>query len=642
MDPVESTDSRNEAVLAGNSAQSSLMAMFMPTLLQLSKSGVSRVQDKYASDEVLKDGKMETGSGIIDEIDSYQQYVKPKELDKDTAESAELQQHTKRCVEPVTINDSPPGHLEIALERLISRLSRVEDICLRFEEKMLKPIESIEARLQQVELQLEKLAKNSHNFGLPHCTRISAPAFSCSESNSSSFYNDQSDYPPSGASELEKKDFSCNNMPEAELSHDANFHPSLVVSAPEFSCCEGEEDNDDLKPLKDSPCIRPKKSLSVDDALAAALNGFLSTAATNPSEHIQTNLGHSSKVNEENQYQVLAESCQIKAQEFPAADNGNKDSSQYAQVLAIKAPDFTADETGSEEHLNYTQSSLDMASATENEKKDHGDEMVPPSIQSNSLSTSAGSCDFGKNESSDDSGSASNGDFPAVSVKVSGICLGKEHLNGSSEVNMIDSYFEGNTSSGPVETSNDSAPDLAKDSVEIGRHLISDETNPLGKSTGFNPYDQDNASEQVLGHESECVSDVLERYAAAERCFKDDTPNVSESSHASLLDFEFPILEVKFTSDVYTSTKSPLEALLDGEAESNTEAPSINATGNDDGNNEQTNAVITNGSKTTDLLPINHLLLDLGASAADGSSNLDGVSDNLCTPSSPEMNVSLI
>ncbi|KAI3448881.1 hypothetical protein Pfo_005546 [Paulownia fortunei] len=615
-DPVESTDSGNEAMLAGSSTQGSLMAMFVPTLLQLSKSAVSQVQDKHASNELLKDDKMETGSRRIDEVDVglevnqvHKQYVKPKELDMDTAESAELQEHTstKKCVEPINMNHLPPGHLERALEQLISRVSRVEDICSRFEEKMLKPIESIEARLQNVEQQLEKLAKNSNYIGLPHCTRISAPSFSCSESNSSSFCNEQSDYPPCGASELETKDFSSNNMPES--SHDANFHPGLVVSAPEFSCGEGEEDNDDLKPLKGSPCIKPKKTLSVDDALAAALNGFLSTAIIHPSEQIQTTSG----------LPEHAESCQIKAQEFPAAENGIRESLRYAQGLTFKAPDFTAEEISNEEHLNYTQSSLDIASVIKNEEQDHGDEVIPPSIQSKSLLSSADLSDVGKNESTHDFGSASNGDFPAAFLEVSRTCLGNGHLNESSEVNMIDSHFEGDTSCNPVETSNDSAPELAKDSVETGRHQIYDETIP-GKTTSFNPDDEDIASKQVLGHESESASEVLERYVAVEMCFKDDTPNISESSCASLLDFEFPILEVKFTSDVYTNTKSPLEALLDGTAESNTEAPSMH----------------------DNLLPINHLLVDVGVSVADGSSNLEGGSDNLCTPSSPEMNASLI
>ncbi|KAK4384236.1 hypothetical protein Sango_2735100 [Sesamum angolense] len=601
VDPVESTDSGNEAALAGSIAQNSLMAMFMPTLLQLSKSGVRRVEGNHDSDEVLKDDKVETGSRKTDEIDVgfekdqvHRQDVKPRE----NAEPAELQlpTMTKKCVESRNRDDLPPGNLERALEQLISRVSRVEDICLRFEEKMLKPIERMEARLQQVEHQLEKLAKNDHYSGLPHCTRFSAPSFSCSESNSSSFYCEQIDPPPCGASELVKNDLPCTSMPE--LSHDANSRPSLIVSAPEFSCGEDEEDNDDTKPLKDAPCIQSKKTMSVDDALAAALNGLLSTAIIHPSEHIQTPSGLSNKVDKENQYHEHAESSRIKPQEFPAVGNGSGESSGYAQSLTVKALRLTSEETGNEEHLNHMQSSSDMAPIVNNDEDHHGDEMVSPCIQSKSLFAS-GDSDFGKNDGTHGFDSASNGDISAVAVKVSRTCHGNGHLNEGSEVNTLDISFEGDCKS--VENRDDSAPNpVAKDSKEAGRHQIDEVTNP-GKSTSFNP-DDDIASE----HESEVVAEVLERHVASERGFKDDTAKILEISHASLLDFGFPILEVKFTSDVYTSTKSPLEALLDGVAESNAEAPSIH---------------------------------DGGVYSADGSSNLEGGDLASCaTPSSPQVN----
>ncbi|XP_057778300.1 uncharacterized protein LOC130997001 [Salvia miltiorrhiza] len=364
VDPVESTDSGNGAASAGGLAQSSLMAMFMPTLVQLSKSGVSRAQEK--SDEVLKNSKMESVSTIIDKIDSPQQVVMPKEHCEDTTESAEHQQHTsaKQCGEAADANGFQPSHLETAMEQLVSRLSRVEDICLRFEEKMLKPIERIEARLQQVENQLEILAKSSRDFGLPHCTRISAPAFSCSESNASSFYND----------EVEKKDFASDNMPN--LSLEANFNPGLTITAPEFSYGEDDEDNDDCKPLEDSPRMKPKKTLSVDDALAAALNGFMSTAV-NPSLPIQTPIETLGDVNEEIQYQGHAKSCQSETREFAAAENGSTESSQNAHAFIVEAPDFIVEETGSEEQLNFFQSSSDVAFVTENKKRDYGNETVP-------------------------------------------------------------------------------------------------------------------------------------------------------------------------------------------------------------------------------------------------------------------------
>lgn len=609
VDPVQSTDSGNEAVLVGSSAQSSLMAMFMPTLLQLSKSGVSRAQDIHASDEVLKNGKMEITSTAIDRTDSPEQLVKPKEFGKDTDASAELQRPTsaKKCVETKIANSSQPSHLETTMEQLISRLSRVEDICLRFEEKMLKPIERIEERLQQVEHQLEKLSKSSPEFGLPHCTRISAPEFSCSESSSSSFYND----------ELEKKDSTCDNVPD--LTHEANFHPGLIISAPEFSYAEGDEDNDNLEPLKDNPQVKPKKTLSVDDALAAALHGFLSTAV-NPSEPIQTPTGLLSDVNEEIQNEGHAESCQVETGEFPATENDNRELSQYAQVLTIKAPEFTAEETGSVEQLNFDQSTLDIACATENEKKEYGNEMVTPSIESNSLLT-AGSCCFVRNESTNEIDSASDGDSSAVPVIVSKTCL-DGNLNGSgrSLVNIIETYFEGDNSGGPAKLSS------AKDSSGTRMHQVSQETN-LGKLTAGKPDNQADASEENLGHEVETVSEDLQQVVAV-RSIKDDAERVCEPSNAAFRNLEFPVLEVRFASDVHTNTKSPLDALLYGDAEPNTEAPWIIT--------KEIDADMTS-DEITDLLAATGLLLDHEVSATDVSSHLEGASH-----SSAEMDTSLI
>ncbi|KAG8363607.1 hypothetical protein BUALT_Bualt19G0040000 [Buddleja alternifolia] len=636
VDPIESTGSGNEAVLASNSAQSSLMAMFVPTLLQLSKSSVRQVQDKSTSNEVLKDDNMENGSRKIDEINVGmeinkvdQHYVKSKELDEARADSVEPQQptstvNTEKSSERIHVNDLPLGHLERTLEQLISRVSRVEDICLRFEEQMLKPIENMEARLQQVENQLEKLAQNSRASDLPHCTRISAPEFLSSDSNSSSFYNDQSDYPPSGPdlprnakfqqveNQLEKlaknsrdaglphctrisapeflssesnsssfyNDQSDYSPSGPDLPRDAKFQPSLVVTAPDFSCGEDdEEDNDDLKPLKESPCIKPKKTLSVDDALAAALSGFLSTAKVHPS----------SKVDEENQHQGHAAYCQNKAQEYPDAENGNMESLQYTQILTVKAPDFPIDGIDEEKHLNYVKSSSDMASA--NEEKGHDNEMVPPSTQSKSIFTSADSCDL-------------NGFF------------GNGHLSESSELNTIGSSIDGDIGS-------DSAADLAKGSVETDDPQIYDKTNPRITISLDNDV-KDIETEKVLDRGSESVSD--------------DVPNESESSCASLLDFEFPILEVKFTSDVTSFTKTPLEALLGGAAESNILALSVHDSDDDDGSSEQTNA----GNESSDLLPSNDLLVDFGISSADGCSNLLDESHKVFTPSSPELNMSTL
>ncbi|XP_051145252.1 uncharacterized protein LOC127261103 [Andrographis paniculata] len=538
---AESSDSGNEAPFTGSSTQNSLMAMFVPTLLQLSKSGVNRVRDECASDEVVKDDKTETRSETTDQIDdglqknqAELQNAESERLDdKNTSESAETPESTveNKCVEPV---NSLPRNLENTLEELVSRVSRVEDMFLRFEEKLLRPIESIETRLQRVELQLEKLAQSSLGSSTTHCTRICAPAFSCSESNSSSLYNDQSDYPTRAPSDIEKKDLSCDSIPDLPPSHDAKLQPSLVVSAPKFTYDEDEEDNS-VAPLEDSPRIKlePKKAVSVDDALAAALNGFLSSAMNHPPD-VQTTSGD----------------CEvIEGQEFLVAENiGSKESLQYTRVLSITAPDFSADETGNDDDLNDAQSSLNIVFELKNDEKGHNLEASSHGIESSNVSI---------------------------------------------DVSMVDPSSEANTSDS---SSDDPKSDLAKDSVKSNISVqIDDETNP------GTPRDSTNTSE------------VLEGNASTEQeCIKDHT---FESS-SSLLDFNFPILDVKFTPVTSSNPDSLLEALLYGTVESSAEVSLTH-------DSVDSNGGCADGvDETADSLPVSPLLVDVDI-AGGGYENLE-------------------
>ncbi|KAA8520236.1 hypothetical protein F0562_014492 [Nyssa sinensis] len=359
-DPVESANSDNQVVQAGNSAGNSLMAMLVPTLLQLSKTGISRMQNKHASDTMEKQQGLEIGSittgstnfGNGDKQDEKcniadQQDVKLPAVKGATAEPPQVQIPTQvldreQKHDSVSKSDLPYGQIGRALEQLVSRVSRIEDICLRFEENMLKPISNMEGRLQRVEQQLEVLAKNSLYSVFPSGTRISAPAFSCNESNSSSSYNDRSDYAACGAFELEKKDFSSvrlsNSLDDMSISVNATqILPSLVVTAPEFSCADAEEDNDASEPSKDSPQEKPKQALSIEDALSAALAGFLSTTAVQ--------------------------------------------SSNYTRTLTVKAPEFTVGENGSDDEIASPSGQNEVSVACES----NGTECI-----NNSVSTSNG------------------------------------------------------------------------------------------------------------------------------------------------------------------------------------------------------------------------------------------------------------
>ncbi|KZV27536.1 hypothetical protein F511_04587 [Dorcoceras hygrometricum] len=675
--PSESTDSANEAVVAGSSTGSSLMAMLLPALLQSARTGIGSCKENHASEEVLKDDKIESGlrktDGLVVEYSknqserqyvnvlhaapatsaevlrpsSYQntttgtmikmdgiddgsaagqvdqQSVNLQELDNDAAEFTEPQQPTSALnTKPEDTNDMLHYSLERALGQLISRVNRVEEICLRFEEKMLRPIETMESRIQHLEIQLQKLTENSLCHELPRCTRISAPVFSCSESSSKSFY-EGNDCPPGVASESEKKIFLSDDT--SNVFPSANCRPSLVVSAPEFTCGEDEDDDDDTS------CIKPRETLSIDDALAAALSGFISATKTNPSDHSQTISGPSSLVDEKIDHCDKDESSRKKAQETPSAENYGREPSHFTQIRSILVPDFTSVENGDDEHLKYIHSS-DLATAYEN-NEDHDAGMIPSSTQSKQSSTVVVSCDFNENEKMGDLGLTWNGNSPVVSTGLNKTCS----LNLDSCDTVV--LCESDTVNCSCEKGVSCHCPKAGDLVETCNHQICEETKP--RDTNINDLDDQETMKQVLELDSGCKSVGPERYVAMEGSFEDDTSDNFESSCDSAVDYELPILDVEFTFNDCISTGSPLEALLDGVAELNTKPHSIHDGDDDDGSTEHIVVDIMDINETANLSPGNSLLVDLAVTFEDRSSNSERL-DTLSSPINQEMIMSLI
>ncbi|KAJ0038671.1 hypothetical protein Pint_23989 [Pistacia integerrima] len=205
------------------------------------------------------------GCVFVDEIYVFGDPVEPADSENAIASQIEM---PSRLSDGESKPDLSSSHDGKVLDHLVFRVSRIEDLLLRFEERMLKPLNSIEARLQHVEQQIEELNKKPQNSKLRCCTRFSAPEFSCHELD----------------------DFLDNNE---------NNMPSL---APEISHAADEEEDDELEAVADSSKEEPKRFLilSVDDALASALAGLLSSTSAEPQK--------------------------------------------YTQALAIKAPDFSSEE----------------------------------------------------------------------------------------------------------------------------------------------------------------------------------------------------------------------------------------------------------------------------------------------------------
>ncbi|PPD97496.1 hypothetical protein GOBAR_DD05454 [Gossypium barbadense] len=271
-DPVDIADSETEVSQMGNAGGNSLMAMLAPTLLQLSKTaGFHRIENEEVFGSKTKETKQEDGSKSTEPLNfrnEILQEVKPSlanqrevNLQEAVAATTEPNQHEIPPLKHVTIKpDVTCGHIERSLNELVSRVSRVEDLLLKFEENMLKPISSIDARLQRVEQQLGELTKNPKTSELPSCTKFSAPEFSCQNSDN----------------------YSCNTGNESDQLVDASHEKE---TGSDLSNADDEEDH--VASETGSSKDKPKHTMSIDDALASALANFLSSTSIEIEKNIQ-------------------------------------------------------------------------------------------------------------------------------------------------------------------------------------------------------------------------------------------------------------------------------------------------------------------------------------------------------------------
>ncbi|OVA19109.1 hypothetical protein BVC80_7895g2 [Macleaya cordata] len=583
-EPVEPSDSDHQVGPLQNSAGSSLMSMLVPTLLQLSK---SRTQEKNASDtrEDLKyqDGKFKETESLNPEIGRTKQQeaqssiqdegeTKLEEVAKGSADLTQLEsaKHVPGTGQgPVFVtkeNDQSYGCIERVLDHLVSRVGRIEAFCLRFEEKMLGPISSIETRLERLEKQVEvlnmrpqfsefnpgtritapefscseSLSNSFHNDGNNPCTRFTAPEFSCSESLSNSLHNDENDEHFPKGSEYAVKDTPCTRIRDPEFlgnesesnsldndgidDHnsrgleyvaDKNTHvgepsspvrdasvssvfpqmcPGLVIRAPEFPSDndgedEGGEDGEDMNCTEvfesaEKTCSIGKKSVSIDDALASALAGFLSTTSVQ--------------------------------------------SPKVTQTFKVRTPDIV--------------------------NEDHNDNNKSKSPSTNPYEESAADagifCD-GSNSSEHVSPSDSTS-----------CCSSREN-----ELQVMKLRSE--------------IPDLIPEQTAIyedwftnpayEREIGTDNRTQLEMQL-FAEKNYDEIADKTISGTIIACHDLTSATEVQNPDYKiSDSENVLERTYSSVVDFELPILDVTFVPQGNLNAKSPLEALLDDKPESNIE-----------------------------------------------------------------------
>ncbi|KFK40293.1 hypothetical protein AALP_AA3G356200 [Arabis alpina] len=259
-----------------NSSTSSLMAMFMPTLLQLSR---VKERDRQVSD--YTNLKNSTDSGKI--VNEIQQESSPMIVDTLARHVDATRAETKPCT-------SCNSNVETILEQLVNKVSRIETILTRFEDQMLRPINSIDARLQLVEKQLEQLSKKSSESEsellveaeIPNPDSVGSSTAQTPETNElDGLTKHNSQLASSDSSSIDNSEDNAVVLPKNGLDNSISGNEVISVES-EIS---SEEAGHSLERGATEKNLKP--SLSINDALASALAGLLSSTSVTDGKYGQ-------------------------------------------------------------------------------------------------------------------------------------------------------------------------------------------------------------------------------------------------------------------------------------------------------------------------------------------------------------------
>lgn len=636
-DPVSEIESDHQVQDAKGSVGSSIMSLLAPTLLQLSKSGLSQVQSRQASSDIEKCSKIEMLSKPTDPTDitshlnekgsNNLQSVNAERVDKSTTEPAE----THLCNQILDGNksdnlavkdDSAYGHIEKVLEQLVSRVGRIEEVCLRFEENMLMPLRSMETRIQHVEQKLEELVNNSQHSEFPPCLKISAPSFSWN-SNSSSFHNDGGDCQPCRPPESEKEEMTSVDLSNASSGITSSVNvphllPSLVVIAPDFSC-EDDLDNDGTKSTKLSPQESIKKR-SIDDVLAESLSRLLSASTGSLLDRALSD----SKITSD---RVPVESGKVTDGADIISDvNAEEETSRYTQVLTVIAPEFSYEESDNEDLLKYAESASVASPKFTNKIGERGKDVNPEASEDVCSKVSFDFSDTIRDKLVYDQASICGIETSAVFADVDGKI--SDGISSGVVADAENHVLESSSTCSFIVRSID-------DKGQDGFNQI-EPVNSLGLG-------KDRDSEPVSEHKTDdAAAESGTEYVANGGPDEEILQNLSEVSNASLVDFGVPILDVKFTPYEGSETQLPLEALLDDAINQNIEADDSQRIGVQDAYPQKTNFIdIHEDGETGNFLAGTDPVMDQGILGITLSTEESSDSDS-CSTGKQETVASLI
>ncbi|KAG7611775.1 hypothetical protein ISN44_As05g038560 [Arabidopsis suecica] len=285
-DPVDPSESeKEEATGTGNSSSSSLMAMFMPALLQLSRGkDVRKERDIQVSDKSNSTDPVAIGN--TDQIGVSSPVLVDtvaKQVDAATRVSGEESKPSISC-----------NNVETIMDQLVKKVSMIETILIRFEDQMLKPINSIDARLQLVEKKLEQLGNKSFESDLgfrkkiPNQDSLRSDTDKTPDTDESDGLTKNTDVVPDSSS-IDNSEDCAVVLPKNRLDNILSKSVELEsenssISGNEMISAEPEISNEEVGHSFEE---KPKYSLSINDALASALAGLLSSHSITDGKYSQ-------------------------------------------------------------------------------------------------------------------------------------------------------------------------------------------------------------------------------------------------------------------------------------------------------------------------------------------------------------------
>jgi hypothetical protein len=359
-DPVESTND-NSITGPGNMGGSSLLAMLVPGLMQMSTSRNLKIDDSYFSDrsmtqltqdhatkqrnpseKIIQEAGLSSTdsykpSGIESGINSADKGTVSNEkgnqlkdhsppLPVQTTESGQAPSvkdqrasYADHLVNPLAKeNFTPYNHnLERKVDILLSKVEKMELYCSRFEDSMIKPLSSIDARLRRLEEQFSSFSGEIQSL------RGSSAIRSASDSMSNT-----------NNSQEEAHDY-ANDRTAVPIT---DRKPGLIVRAPDFSsddscCCNVISEN---QVNFRGPDVVPRLLVKVPDFIAQPkLTG--GNLHDEPSSPVFVYCAPSSEKERKTTPALV-----VKVPEFPDDDDDNDEVEEVKEAEVGDHDDFNA------------------------------------------------------------------------------------------------------------------------------------------------------------------------------------------------------------------------------------------------------------------------------------------------------------